>query len=388
MYLQPKILSLLGPRFQRPARSCSSLQKIPAIHYIQVDSLIERMKAAIFKGPRRIRIEERPDPRIIDATDVIVRVKFSCVCGSDLWYYRGISEYNPNSPIGHEFIGTVEQAGSEVRGFAEGDLVIAPFLYNDGTCPNCRNGITSACVNGGVWGVNGMDGGQGELVRVPFADGTLVKVPGSNHSDEKMASFLALADIMSTGHHAAVSAGVKKGDTVAVVGDGAVGLSAVIAARRLGAERIIALSRNLPRQKLAKQFGATDIIAQRGDEASRIVLGTTDGIGVDASMECVGTDEAMQTALSIARPGSIVGYVGVPHGTNIPIQNIFFRNVGIRGGPAPARAYIPELLEDVLSGRINPGLVFDFKTSLDEIGEAYSAMDERRAVKSLLLVGK
>ena len=345
------------------------------------------MKAAIFKGKGAIELGERPDPTIKEPTDAVVRVVLACVCGSDLWYYRGESDYTPGSPIGHEFLGVVEHVGESVQNAAKGDLVIAPFLYSDGTCPHCRAGITSACVRGGVWGANGIDGGQGEAVRVPLADGTLVKIPGSGHSDETFASLLTLSDVMCTGHHAAVSAGVKKGDTVAVVGDGAVGLCAIIAAKRLGAERIIVLSRNPTRQELARASGATDILASRGEEANEAVLSLTDRVGVDAALECVGTNEAMQTALAIARPGSIVGYVGVPHGVEIPVPTLFYRNVGAHGGPAPARAYIPELLDDVLEGRINPGRVFDFTTDLDGIAKAYAAMDERRAIKSLVRVG-
>jgi threonine dehydrogenase-like Zn-dependent dehydrogenase len=317
-------------------------------------------------------------------TDAVVRVALTCVCGSDLWYYRGQSDYAAGSPIGHEFVGLVEQVGDGVQNIAKGDLIIAPFFYSDGSCPNCRAGITSACVAGGGWGVNGIDGGQGEAVRVPLADGTLVKVPGSGHSDKTLASLLTLSDVMCTGHHAVISAGVKKGDIVAIVGDGAVGLCDIIAAKRLGAQRIISLSRNPARQKLAQEFGATDVIAERGEEANEAVLKLTDRIGADASLECVGTNEAMQTALAIARPGSIVGYVGVPHGIEIPVENIFYRNVGVHGGPAPVRAYIPELLDDVLKGHINPGRVFDFTTELNGIGEAYAAMDERRAIKSLV----
>lgn len=346
------------------------------------------MKAAIFKAKGSIEIGERPYPIIQKPTDAIVRVVLSCVCGTDLLYYRGLSEYPPNNPIGHEFIGVVEQVGESVRDISKGDPVIAPFLISDGTCPNCRAGITSACVNLAVWGVNGIDGGQGEAVRVPLADSTLVKIPGSHLSDEKLASLLTLSDVMCTGHHAAKSAGIKKGDTAAVVGDGAVGLCAIIAARRFGADRIISLSRNPTRQKLAREFGATDILTERGKEANEVILRLTDGIGVDAALECVGTNESMQTALAVARPGSIVGSVGVPHGVSIPVQSMFFRNVGIRGGATPARAYIPELLDDVLNNRINPGRVFDFATSLDGIAEAYAAMDERRAIKSLIKVGK
>ena len=345
------------------------------------------MKAALFKGKGAIALGERPDPTIKEPTDAVVRVVLACVCGSDLWYYRGETDYTVGSPIGHEFLGVVEHVGESVHTIAKGDLVIAPFFYSDGTCPHCRAGITSACVAGGVWGVNGIDGGQGEAVRVPLADGTLVKVPGSGHSDETLASLLTLSDVMGTGHHAAVSAGVKKGGTVAVVGDGAVGLCAIIAAKRLGAERIIALSRNPARQELARSFGATDILTERGEEANEAVLKLTDGVGVDAALECVGTNEAIQTALAIARPGSIVGYVGVPHGVELPVPILFSRNVGVHGGPAPARAYIPELLDDVLEGHINPGRVFDFTTDLGGIAEAYAAMDERRAIKSLVKVG-
>ncbi len=289
------------------------------------------MKAAIFQGEGAIALGGRPDPTIKEPTDAVVRVVLACVCGSDLWYYRGESDYPVGSPIGHEFLGVVEHVGESVQNIA--------------------------------------------------------KVPGSGHSDETLASPLALSDVMGTGHHAAVSAGVKRGDTVAVVGDGAVGLCAIIAAKRFGAQRIIALSRNPARQELAREFGATDILASRGKEANEAVLSLTDGVGVDAALECVGTNEAIQTALAIARPGSIVGYVGVPHGVEIPVPTLFSRNVGVHGGPAPARAYIPELLDDVLEGHINPGRVFDFTTDLGGIAEAYAAMDKRRAIKSLVKVG-
>ena len=344
------------------------------------------MKAAIFKGKGDIELGERPEPTIKEQTDAIVRVVLACVCGSDLWYYRGESDYTPNSPIGHEFIGVVEQVGAKVSYIAKGDFVIAPFAYCDGTCPHCRAGMTTACVAGGFIPASNGDGGQGEFVRVPLADGTLVKVPGSDHSDETLASLLTLSDVMGTGHHAAVCAEVKQGDTVAVVGDGAVGLCAIIAAKRLGAERIIVLSRNPARQKLAREFGATDIVEERGEAAVEVVKKLTDGVGVDAALECVGTNEAMQTAIAVARPGSIVGNVGLPHNVEIPALGIFVRNVGVHGGPAPVRAYIPELMEDVLNGRTNPGRVFDFKTDLDNIAEAYAAMNERRAIKSLLRV--
>jgi len=343
------------------------------------------MRAAIFHEPGRVEAGDRPDPSIVEPTDAVVRVVLTCVCGSDLWYYRGDSPFPPG-PVGHEFIGVVEDVGPDVSEIRRGDFVIAPFAFSDGTCPHCRHGITSACANGGFYPMNG-DGGQGEAVRVPLADGSLVTVPGSGHSDEMLASLLTLSDVMSTGHHAAVCADVRPGGAVAVVGDGAVGLSGVLAAKRLGAERIIALSRHADRQRLARAFGATDVIEQRGEEAVSAVMELTEGVGVDATLECVGTGQAMQTALAIARPGSMVGYVGVPHGIELPVDQMFFRNKGVRGGSAPARAYIPELLPDVLEGRIDPGRVLDYETDLEGIGDAYAAMDERRAIKSLVRVG-
>lgn len=344
------------------------------------------MRAAIFRGPGQIELGERPGSRIQLPTDAVVRVVLGCVCGSDLWYYRGETPHDLG-PIGHEFIGVVDRVGGDVRLLHAGELVVAPFTFSDGTCPNCRAGWPSNCVRGSAFGNRGIDGGQGEAVRVPFADTTLVRVPGSDHSDGTLASLLTLSDVMCTGHHAVVSAGVKNGDTVAVVGDGAVGLCAVIAAKRLGAKRIIALSRNPARQALARSFGATDILAERGDEAVARVLTMTESIGVDAALECVGTDASMKTAFGIARAGSVVGAIGAPHGVEVPVDTVIYRNVGLRGGIAPVRRYIPELLDDVLRGRINPGRVFDFETSLDGVAEAYSAMNERRAVKSLLRIG-
>jgi len=344
------------------------------------------MRAAIFNGPHRIDVGDRPDPVIAVPTDAIVRVVFGCVCGSDLWYYRGDSPHELG-PIGHEFIGVVEEVGSEAGTLAKGDFVVAPFTYSDGTCPHCLAGVTSQCVNGGSFGNRGIDGGQGEAVRVPLAGTTLVKVPGTGHSDETMRSLVALSDVMCTGHHAAVSAGVKSGSVVAVVGDGAVGLCAVLAAKRLGAARIIALSRNPARQALAREFGATDILAERGDAATAAVMEMTGGIGVDAALECVGTNQSMATAFSIARPGSIVGAIGAPHGVVVPIETVIFRNVGLRGGVSPARVYLPELMDDVLAGRINPGRVFDFETDLDHVADGYVAMDERRAIKALVRIG-
>jgi threonine dehydrogenase-like Zn-dependent dehydrogenase len=343
------------------------------------------VRAAIFNEPRNITVGDRPDAAIKEPSDAVVRVVLACVCGSDLWYYRADSPFEPG-PIGHEFIGVIEEVGSKVTTLRNGDLVISPFAFSDGTCPNCQNGITAACMNGGFFPMNG-DGGQGEAVRVPLADTTLVTVPGSGHSEEMLRSLLTLSDVFATGHHAAVSAQVKPGQTVAVVGDGAVGLSGVLAAKRLGAERIIALSRHADRQTLAKDFGATDIVAERGEEAVSAIKQMTDGVGVDAALECVGTGQSMQTAIDIARAGSMVGFVGVPHGVELPIGQMFSRTVGVRGGGAPVRVYLPELLDDVLAERINPGRVLDYETDLDAIGDAYAAMDERRAIKSLVRIG-
>jgi threonine dehydrogenase-like Zn-dependent dehydrogenase len=315
-----------------------------------------------------------------------VRVVRGCVCGSDLWYDRGINGHAVGS-IGHEFIGVVEAVGEEVKNLAPGDFVIAPFTYNDGTCPACQHGFQSNCTHGGAFGNGTIDGGQGEIVRVPSAAATLVKVPGSNFTDEQLASFTALSDVMCTGYHAAVGAGVKADDTVAAVGDGAVGLCAVLGARKLGASRIIALSRNPSRQAIAKEFGATDIVEERGGQATQAVIRLTGGAGVGCALECVGTDQSIETAAGIARAGGMIGAVGFPTYENFDYKKLFWKNVGIKGGVAPARQYIPELLGDVLAGRINPGRVFDFETDLDHVAEACTVMDERRAIKSLIRVG-
>lgn len=344
------------------------------------------MKVALFKGKGKVEVGERPLPEIQAATDAVIRVVRSCVCGSDLWYYRGVTPHD-NEIIGHELVGVIEKVGDQVHQLKVGDFVIAPFTYNDGTCANCLAGFQANCVNGGPFSV-GTDGGQGQFVRSPFADATLVKVPGQAFSDEMLASFTALSDVMCTGYHAAVSARVKPEDTVAVVGDGAVGLCGIISAKKLGAKRIIALSRNPARQAMATEFGATDIVAERGQEAVKRVLELTNNVGVEAALECVGTDQAIETAVNITRAGGMVGAVGVPNYEHFKYQSAFFKNVGLRGGIAPARQYIPELLEDVLKGRINPGRVFDFQTSLDNVAEAYAAMDERRAIKSLLVISK
>lgn len=324
---------------------------------------------------------------ISNPTDAIVRVVLACVCGSDLWFYRGISDL-PHGGVGHEFIGVVDQIGDGVHDVAVGDFVISPFSWSDGTCRNCEHGFHTACVYGGFFGQGGDgDGGQAEYVRVPQADGTLVTVPGDHFSDETLASLLALTDVMATGHHAAVSAAVTSGMTVAVVGDGAVGLCGVLAARLLGAERIIVLgSTHEDRHALAREWGATDIITDRGDAAVEQLKNLTDGFGADAVLECVGTDASSDTAFAVAAAGAIVGRVGVPHDVHVDGATTFYRNVGMRGGPAPARAYQPQLLRLVLDGAINPGKVFDMVTDLDHIAEAYAAMDERRAIKALVKI--
>lgn len=344
------------------------------------------MKAAIFEGPGRVKTEERPKPEIKEPSDAIVRIVLACVCGSDLWFYRDESPH-PDKAIGHEFIGVVEEVGDDVKNIKTGDFVISLFKYFDNSCLLCQKGMTSACLHGGFYN-DSTGGGQAEYIRVPLADGTLVKVPPKDYSEDMLKSLLTLSDVMCTGHHSAVCARVTPGDTVAVVGDGAVGLCAVIAAKRLGAKRIIAMSRHKARQELAREFGATDIVEERGQAAVDVVMKLTDGIGADAVMECVGTGQSMDTAIAIARAGAMVGVVGVPHGVELPMNVMFGKNVGVQGGSAAQRKYLEELLEDVLAGKINPGRVFDFETDLDGIAEAYAKMDQRQAVKSLLKVGK
>ncbi|MEV7603292.1 zinc-dependent alcohol dehydrogenase family protein [Kitasatospora sp. NPDC089797] len=342
------------------------------------------MRATVIHGPNDIRIEQVPDPVIQQPTDVVLRVVNACICGSDLWAYRGVAQRVAGQRIGHEFLGVVEEVGAEVRDFAKGDLVVAPFVWSDGVCEFCLEGLQTSCPHGGFWGSIGSDGGQGEAVRVPFADGTLVKLPKEAAGDEKLLpGLLALSDVMSTGHHAAVSARVRPGATVAVVGDGAVGLCGVLAAHRLGAGRIIALGRHPARTELARRFGATDVVAERGEAAVEAVRELTGGLGAHAVLEAVGTEESMRTAISITRDGGAVGYVGVPHGgsAGVDIGQMFGRNVSLNGGVAPARAYIPELLPDVLSGAIEPGLVFDRTVDLDGVPDGYRAMDDRSALK-------
>lgn len=342
------------------------------------------MRAAVYSEPFVIDVVERPDPVILETTDAVVRVTASCVCGSDLWYYRGLSPRQHGQTIGHEFVGVVEAVGDDVTTPRVGDFVIAPFRFSDGDCAHCRFGVPTACTRGGIWGAPGIDGGQGEAVRVPFAAATLVVVPGGTPDAALVPSLLALSDVMGTGHHAAVCANVAPGGVVAVVGDGAVGLCGVIAAKRLGAERVVALSRNPQRQALAARFGATDIVAERGDGAAAALAELTGGVGVDSVLECVGTAESMSTAFDVVRPGGSIGYVGMPHGIEFSVARMFGASLGVRGGLAPVRAYLPELLDDVLSARIEPGLVFDMRVPLADIAEGYAAMDARTSVKVLV----
>jgi threonine dehydrogenase-like Zn-dependent dehydrogenase len=336
------------------------------------------MRGAILHAPRDVRYEERPDSMIIEPTDAIVRTVATCICGSDLWPYRGIDKVIEPRPIGHEYCGIVEQVGSAVTSVKPGQFVIGGFVASDNTCPNCRYGVQTSCLQG-----TGYDGCQSELIRIPLADGTLVATPELPPED-LIPSLLTLSDVMGTGWHAAVSADVKPGMTVAVVGDGAVGLCGVLAASQLGAERVIAMSRHQPRQRLARDFGATDIVAERGEEGIARIKELTNGVGAEAVLECVGTDESMLQALRSARPGGMVGMVGAPHGVEFPIQVLFWPNVGLRGGPAPVRHYLPDLLDRVWNRRIDPGKVFDMVLPLEQVAAGYRAMDERRAIKVLL----
>lgn len=336
------------------------------------------MRATTIHAPRDIRLSEVPDPVIEAPTDAVVRVVASCICGSDLWRYRGENPIDPGSTIGHEALGVIEAVGADVRSFRAGDFVIVPFDHCDNTCPHCLAGVQSACDNLGF-----TESGQAELTRVNQADGSLVRLDAAP-DEALLPSLLALSDVMATGWHAAVAAGVRHGATAVVVGDGAVGLCGVIAAKELGAERVIAMSRHADRQQLAREFGATDIVAERDDAGAAAVFELTGGVGADAVLECVGTNQAMATAFRIARPGSTVGFVGVPHGVELPVRRMFQRNVGLAGGVAPVRRYLPDLLERVLSGSIDPGRVFDLTLPLEDVAEGYRAMDERRAIKVLL----
>ncbi|MDC2959543.1 zinc-dependent alcohol dehydrogenase family protein [Streptomyces sp. NPDC001260] len=336
------------------------------------------MRGAMIHAPRDIRFETLDDPKILAPTDAVIRTAVTCVCGSDLWPYRGLEPTDEPHPMGHEYVGFVEEVGSEVTAVKPGQFVIGSFATSDNTCVNCRNGFQSNCLHREF-----MSTCQADYVRIPNAQGTLVatdQVPG----EELWPSLLAVSDVMGTGWWAADAAEVGPGSTAVVVGDGAVGLCAVIAAKEMGAERIIAMSRHETRQKLAREFGATDIVTERGAEGVARIRELTGGIGADSVLECVGTEEAMHQALRCARPGGNVGFVGVPHGVAVDGQELFFSHVGLRGGPAPVRRYLPDLVDRVLSGAITPGKVFDLTLPLDQVAEGYAAMDERRAIKTLL----
>jgi len=343
------------------------------------------MRATMMYKAGDVRIEEVPDAGIRHSTDALIRITRACICGSDLWPYRLKQPDGKGQGMGHEAIGVVEAIGREVRTLKVGDVVLMPFAYSDGSCEFCAAGLHTACVHGGFFG-NGRDvgGAQAEALRIPQADGTLYALP-AGEDDALMPSLLTLSDVMGTGHHAAVVARVGKGRRAAVIGDGAVGLCGVIAAKRLGAEQIILLGRHPDRIELARQFGATDVVSERGEEAVERVRALTGGFGVHSVLECVGTDQAMATSMGIARAGGAVGRVGVPHYETIPqAQPMFFRNIIVGGGPAPVRAYIEELLPDVLEGRIEPGRVFDRTVDLDGVPDGYRAMDARESIKVMV----
>jgi threonine dehydrogenase-like Zn-dependent dehydrogenase len=338
------------------------------------------MRGAVLHAPRDIRVEQREDPKITAPTDAVIRMAATCVCGSDLWPYRGIEAVNGPAPMGHEYVGIVEEVGSEVRSIKSGQFVIGSFFASDNTCEICQAGYQSSCVHREYVGAGGA---QAELLRVPLADGTLVATP-EVPSDDLVPSLLAASDVLGTGWFGAVAAEAGPGKTVAVVGDGAVGLLAVLAAKQLGAERIIAMSRHEPRQKLATEYGATDIVTERGDEGVARIKELTGGLGAHSVVEAVGTQESMMQAIRSTRPGGHVGYVGVAHGVELPGEELFFSHVHLHGGPAPVRRFLPELIDLICNREINPGKVFDLTLPLDQAAEGYRAMDERRAIKALL----
>jgi threonine dehydrogenase-like Zn-dependent dehydrogenase len=337
------------------------------------------MKGTVLYGPRDIRFEKIDDPKIVEPTDAIIRISATCVCGSDLWPYRGINEVKRPTPMGHEYCGVVEEVGRDVKNVKPGQFVIGSFFASDNTCPNCRYGYPSGCQNR-----QPVIGAQAPLLRVPLADGTLVPTKDLP-SNDLLPSLLAISDVLGTGWFAAEAANVRPGATAVVVGDGAVGLLGVMAAKQMGAERIIAMSSHESRQKLALEFGATDIVAQRGDEGVERIRELTRGVGADSVLECVGTQESMQQATKAARQGGYVGFVGVPHGVEFKGQDLFFTHLHLQGGPAPVRRILPELIDLVLNDKINPGKVFDLTLPLDQVAEGYRAMDERRAIKALLM---
>src|SRR3954463_7281779 len=342
------------------------------------------MRATVMYAAGDVRIDDVPDAAIVEPTDAIVRVTRACICGSDLWPYASMERSDTGQSMGHEAIGVVEDVGSQVARIKKGDVVVMPFAFSDGSCAFCHEGLPTACVHVGFFGNNGMNGAQAEALRIPFADGTLFPLPvGEDHA--LMPSLLTLSDVLGTGHHAAVVAKVAPGKSVAVVGDGAVGLCGVIAAKRLGAEQIIIMGRHHDRTDLAREFGATDVVSERGAEGVEKVRELSDGYGVDAVLECVGLDQSMETAIEVARPGGAVGRVGVPQHDSIPAARpSFFGNITIGGGPAPVRAYIDELLPDVLERRIEPGRVFDRVVDLDGVPDGYRAMNDRESIKVLV----
>jgi threonine dehydrogenase-like Zn-dependent dehydrogenase len=343
------------------------------------------MRATIMFGAGDVRIENVPDARLLEPTDALVRVTRACICGSDLWPYKELEPTATGRAMGHEAIGVVEAVGTDVRKVRKGNFVVMPFAYSDGSCDFCHEGLQTSCVEGGFFGYSeGIGGAQAEAVRIPFADGTLFVLP-LGQDEALVPALLTLSDVMGTGHHAAVVAKVSRGKKVAVIGDGAVGLCGVIAAKRLGAEQIIILGRHPDRIALAKAFGTTDLVSERGEEAVERVKALTGGFGVHSVLECVGTEQAMLTAVSITRPGGAIGRVGMPHYPAIPASEVaFFNNIAASGGPAPVRAYIDELLPDLLEGRIEPGRVFDRLVGLAEVPDGYRAMNEREAIKVMV----
>ena len=336
------------------------------------------MRGTVLYGPYDVRFEERDIPTITEPTDAIIRISATCVCGSDLWPYRGISSFSQPTPMGHEYCGLVEEVGSAVTRVKPSQFVIGSFFASDNTCPNCQVGYQTSCQRREF-----ISTAQAPLLCVPLADGTLVATPDLP-SEDLIPSLLTLSDVMGTGWFAADAAKVKLGSTVAVVGDGAVGLLGVLSARQMGAERIIAMSRHETRQKLAQEFGATDLVTERGNEGVTRIKDMTDGLGADAVLECVGTQEAMMQAIQSTRPGGSIGYVGVPHGVELNGEQLFFSHTHLHGGPAPVRRFLPKLIDLVWNGKMNPGKGFDLTLPLDQVAEGYRAMDERRAIKVLL----
>ena len=336
------------------------------------------MQGTMLYGPRDIRFEDRPEPTITKSTDAIIRLSATCICGSDLWPYRGIQPIAQPTPMGHEYCGIVEDVGREVKNIKPGQFVVGSFATSDNSCVICKDGYQSSCVHREF-----MSTAQAPLLRVPLADGTLVAT-SDLPPKELIPSLLATSDVLGTGWFAAYAANVKPGSKVAVVGDGAVGLLAVLSAKQMGAERIIAMCRHASRQKLAGEFGATDIVTERGDQGVARIRELTNGIGADSVLECVGTQESMIQAINSTRPGGYIGYVGVPHDVSLDCEKLFFAHVHLHGGPAPVRRYLPKLIELVLDGKIKPGKVFDLTLPLAQVAEGYRAMDERRAIKTLL----